>query len=200
MSLDALKTLAEAIQALVTALGLVAAGLWSYLLFVRNRQRYPRADLHHEVSVLDLTQKETLIHVRIVLKNIGGVLIRAILAQVHIGLVLPLQPEVAGSLRKGEDLVENQGSDIRWKTLGQRECSWKESPCEVEPGETEEFHFDIVIPSEIKVVEVYSYLKNEAKRKRSIGWRHTSFVWLDKAKTLYDKGRSRDDHEEGIRT
>jgi hypothetical protein len=201
MNLDSLKTLAEAIQALVTAIGLVAAGLWTYLLFVRRRQRFPRADFHHEVTIVDLTPHHTLIHVCIVLKNVGDVLIRAILAQVHVGRVLPLHGDVDSKLREGEDIVAPQDSDARWATLGQRECSWQEDPCEVEPGETEEFHFDVIVSSSIEVIEVCSYLKNEAKRKRNIGWRHTSFVWLERARRQQQKdakGESRDGHEEGI--
>jgi len=45
---------------------------------------------------------------------------------------------------------------------------------EIEPGESEEFHFDFTIHQSVSRVLVYSYLENATKRRRrkkqKIGW------------------------------
>jgi hypothetical protein len=189
MSLDEWKTLAETIQALTTSLGLLAAGLWSYLLFVKRRQRFPRAELWHEVALIRRSPNHAILHVKATLRNIGDVLIRVIAAKVHVGRVLPLTDEAMTKLEEGCDLVVAGEPDIRWPTVGSRECPWSERPCEIEPGESDDFHIDIPIEAGSGLVEVYSYFQNEVKKGRDIGWRHTSFVHIDQLCSLgVDKG------------
>jgi hypothetical protein len=97
-------------------------------------------------------------------------------------------------------LVLAKESDIRWPTLGLKESM---NACEIEPGEADEFHFDFVVSSEVEVVEICTYFKNEAKRVRNIGWRHTSLVRLETANLTAQskaKGGSKDGHEESTTT
>jgi len=44
---------------------------------------------------------------------------------------------------------------------------------ELEPGETEQIDFDFIIPP-LEVIEVYSHVNNEQKRKKEIGWNLTT--------------------------
>lgn len=187
MSLDDWKTLAETIQAFVTSLGLLAAGLWSYLLFVKRRQRFPRAELRHEVALIRPSPTHTILHVKATLRNVGDVLIRVVSARVHVGRVLPLTEEATTKLQEGCDLVSAGESDVRWPTVGSRECPWTENPCEIEPGESDDFHIDIPLETGGSILEVYSYFQNEAKKGRNIGWRYTSFFHLDKLASLGDE-------------
>jgi hypothetical protein len=45
---------------------------------------------------------------------------------------------------------------------------------EIEPNESETFHFDFVIDRGWKTVHVYSYIDNPRKRRKHIGWPLTS--------------------------
>jgi hypothetical protein len=186
MSLEEWKILAETIQALMTSLGLLAAGLWSYLLFVKRRQRFPRAELRHEVALISLSRTHHILHIKATLRNIGDVLVQVVAARAHVGRVLPLSAEAMSKLGQGCDLVLVGESDIRWTTMGLRECSWSDQPCEIEPGESDDFHFDVPVDAMDGVVEIYSYFQNEVKRGRKIGWRHASFVRLDQLRQVGD--------------
>jgi len=162
------KESAEAAQASATAVGLLAAGVWTYLLFVRNRERYPKARVEHVVNhwrssgtlVLRLT-------VRVM--NQGKVVIS--IGETR-ALVQALMPVSADQVSLERDLPLDT-SELDWPVVGTRECC--ANPClEVEPGETEELHFDFLLPHDLQKVSLYSYLRNQVKSGKEIGWNTTT--------------------------
>jgi flagellar biogenesis protein FliO len=50
MKLSDIKDIADVIQALFTSLAFIIGGAWTYLLFVRKRQRFPRAKIEHQIT------------------------------------------------------------------------------------------------------------------------------------------------------
>lgn len=70
------------------------------------------------------------------------------------------------------DRTKEDEAEAPWPLLSEVELSGEKD--EIEPGESEEFHFDFVIDPEIETVIVYSYVKNQIKRDREIGWNKTS--------------------------
>lgn len=76
--------------------------------------------------------------------------------------------------RVHRDPVARGSSEILWDTLGDRHCDFSGDGCEVEPGETEEFIFDFVIPSEVIKVQVYTHVENITKSTKNIGWNTTT--------------------------
>lgn len=180
--MDSLKTWAEIVEAGATTIALIAAGIWSYLLFVRQRQRFPRAEVSHRVACLELMPDNLLVHVCVVVKNLGSVLIRLREGHVQVQKVRPLPPEMAKDLDIGADLVAEGCSEVEWPVVGRHNCNWSTAPHEVEPGESDEFHFDFTVPTSTQTVEVYSYFRNTLKGDREIGWNHTTLVELSECR------------------
>jgi len=156
----------------ITALALVIAGLWTYILFVRKRQKYPRAKFTHKIIHRSVGIDRDLLRVTVNIGNSGDVLLRFVSGEVRVSQVLPLASELEESLRDGEDPVNTDEGEtqVAWSSLGTREKSWKAHEFEIEPEETDEVHFDFILDHTIQTVEIYSYFKNKKKYWREIGW------------------------------
>ncbi len=163
----------------ITSIGFIVAGSWTYLLFVRQRQRFPRAELAHKVAYVHVTDRQALVHVTVAVKNLGSVLIRLRQGYVQIQQVKPLPVDISNTLVAEGDPVGEGCTEVPWPLLGRRDCTWDSAPQEIEPGESEEFHFDFLIASEVQTIETYSYLRNMVKYDREIGWNHTTLCELE---------------------
>lgn len=167
------KDAADATASSVNVIALIVGAAWGYLLFVRRRQKYPRANVEHRIAHWPAGDRVVL-HVIVRISNIGEVAIRlkSILARVQ--QLVPVPHDVSEAITAGRDPVDANESEITWPLVGERACDWQEACREVEPGETEECHFDFVLPVELGMVEVYSYLRNVSKRPKDIGWNTTT--------------------------
>lgn len=78
----------------------------------------------------------------------------------------------------------NNEREFRWPS-----DEWEETlgACEVEPGENNQFHYDVRLKQAVEVVKVYSYYKNEVKKGRDIGWNLTTLYDLNAAQQQREK-------------
>lgn len=174
MEVGLVKDLAETLAAVMTAFGIGAAGTWTYLLFVKQRQRYPSAVLEQKVVQKQLSPQHRLVHVAISVRNSGTVLLSLRSAEARLQQVTPVPETIASSLERGEDPVLEGNTEIEWPLIDLREWSWAAGEAEVEPGEAEILDADFVVPADVSSVELYAYVKNESKKKREIGWSRTT--------------------------
>jgi hypothetical protein len=170
-ALNTVKDLFDIAQALATVIAIGVGGAWSYLLFVRTRQKYPRAKLEHKITHRNIPDGKILLHVGVTISNEGDVLLSLISTQTRIQKVLPVADHILDSIKKGEDPVEEGKTEIEWPLIGSsRKSEWEEGQREIEPGESDELIYDFIIDSGIQTVEVYTYVKNASKKQREIGW------------------------------
>lgn len=177
-SLSRVRDIAEIIQAAAAVSALVIGGVWTYLLFVRQRQRFPRAEVEHEIAWSPLTNDQALVHVSVEVKNVGNSLIRLTDGYVQIQQVRPLESALESRIVSGIDPVEDGCAEIEWPLLGRRDCDWQDEPREIEPGETDGFPFDFVIPVSVATIEVYSHFRNVIRHDRPVGWNLTTLCEL----------------------
>jgi len=173
------KTIADIVESVFTVIAFVLSGAWAYTLFVRKRQRYPRARILHRITHKPISDDKVLLHVGVVISNPGEILISLVSLEVRIQQVLPPAAELLDLLSQGQKLVKQGESEVAWPLIESRELSFDEREIEIEPGERERIPFDFVIDAEVQTVEVYSYIKNEVKRDREIGWNLTTLYDLD---------------------
>lgn len=170
MQLTELKDFANIVQAFFTSLAILIGGVWSYMLFVRKRQKYPRASIKHRIVCKPITNNKLLLHVAITIKSTGEVLLSLVSGEIHVQQVLPPTTDLLGLIDQGLDPVEEGRCEVSWPMVCSREFSWTKGEIEIEPGESDEFCYDFIIDASIKTIEVYSYFKNAKKRKSDIGW------------------------------
>lgn len=175
---DAL-VIAQTVEAIATTIGIAAAGVWTYLLFVRRRQRYPRATVSHAVSCFPLEDGRSILRVSARIINTSDVLLCFRYARTRLQHFYPLPTHIADRLNGGDDDPLASGEhELPWTVVAAREWQFPEQRAEVEPGETEVLHCDFVVPAVIERVLLYTYITNHEKRGRDIGWSDTTVVDL----------------------
>lgn len=178
MSLADWKALLEAAESGATVVALLVGGLWTYRLFVKNRERFPRAAVSHKAAVLNVSADKWLVQVESTVKNSGEVLLSLDAAWVRLQQVLPLPSAVGRRLASGQDPVLEEEQEVRWPVLVRRDWRWQPGSAEIEPGEEETLLADFFVDKTVEVVEVYTYVKNTSKRQRTIGWARTTLLRL----------------------
>lgn len=173
------KDRAQTVQAMATAIALIVAGFWTYLLFVQNREQAPKADMEHTFTRITLDSDRALLRVAAKVTNTGKVLFLAGDVTARVQQIIPLasleqcrRPECPSQLLSKTGNVRPDGKSIaQWPLLD----SYKGAPhFEMEPGESENLVFDLVIPISSSVVQVYTVLENRSKP--GVGWETYSVV------------------------
>jgi hypothetical protein len=162
------------------------------MLFVRRRQRYPRANVEHQILHWP-AEGRIVLHVIVRVTNVGEVVLRLRSTLARIQQLLPIPPDLAAAIADNTDPVEPNESEIQWPLVAERACDWNSAYHEVEPGEIEECHFDFILSPPLEKVEVYSYLRNLSKRGRDIGWNTTTVY-------SFTTGGERHGHEQDHQT
>ncbi len=167
-----MKELIEVVASGLTLLAIVVGGTWSYLLFIRTRQKYPSANINQEITYRRITPDRIWIRVTVTLQNTGKVLLSLVSGLTWVQQVLPLDTEIREKIDKLEDPVLKHESQIRWPLAEPaKELLWKKGEHEIEPSETDQVYFDFIVDSEIRTIVVYTYFSNVKKfRRSSLGW------------------------------
>lgn len=170
INISFLKDFSGIVQSLLTSLGLVIAGIWTYLLFIRQRLHYPKVKIDLSVTDAVLHNESRLVHAEIRLENVGNVIFCSDYAELRLRQVVPVPDEINKVIETGDDPVQEGKSEIVWPMLFNREWKWDSKCFEIEPGEPDSLHADYVIPEYIDVIEFYFYIANAKKKKSGLGW------------------------------
>jgi hypothetical protein len=173
-SMSAAKDITEAFKNLSEAVGIIVGGIWTWMLFVKKRLRFPRAELTHRIMHRVLADGQRLLHLDVVISNTGECLLSLISGKTWIQQMEPVPEEFLDMLRKQEDLIKEGQTEYEWPLLAERETDWTKEPVEIEPGETHQITYDLVVDSDAGTVEIYTYFKNARRKDREIGWTLTS--------------------------
>jgi hypothetical protein len=178
--LEQALSVAQIAEAAMTAIGIIVAGVWTYVLFVRRRLRYPRAAISHTSYSFRLADGRTLLRVSAKMTNVGEVLLWFRHARTRVQHLYPLPAHIAAlTASTTGDPVAKGEYELPWTVLCAREWTYEDGQAQIEPGESEVLHCDFVIPAGVKKVLVYTHVTNHVKRGHEIGWSDTVVVDLD---------------------
>lgn len=177
MKLTDIKDIADIVQAVVTAFALIIGGIWSYMLFVRKRQRYPRAKIEHQVTQRIAGTDATLLSITVIISNPGDVLLSLIKGEIEVRQVLPPEGSFLQLLNGDKTALSRRVELIDWPLLFPYEEDWKKEKrtIEIEPGESEHFLFALLIHAEVKIIYINSFFHNAKKRRKDLGWSLETF-------------------------
>lgn len=164
-----LKDSTEALQAVITALALIIGGLWTYLIFVRRRQRFPRATLQQAVSCRRVAPDYLLLSIDLTVANAGEVLLTLAEASIVVQQVLPALHTLRGAAEQARRTGCEALEVLTWPTLVAREEQWPAGAVEIEPGERHELHYDLLVATSVETVRIVSHVRNRSKR-RPLWW------------------------------
>ena len=142
------------------------------MLFVKKRQKFPRANITHKISHIPISNNKVPLRVTAMIYNKGDVLISLHSGTTRVQQVLPLSQDMINDINKDKDLVPKGMTEIEWPLIGKdRDSNWKKGEFEIEPGEKDQIPYDFIIDADIETVVVYSHFRNvKKKRSRNIGW------------------------------
>lgn len=89
-TLASAKRWLDVIQATLTCAGIIVGGLWTYILFVKDREDNWQATLEQSVTSATLAPDGHIVQVTLSIRNTGHTLMHVTKAQVAIQRVLPL--------------------------------------------------------------------------------------------------------------
>ncbi len=183
-SLETVKLVSDVASNAITIAGVAIGGWWTYRTFIRERTRWPKANLELAISHRDLTPDQTFLHVKVKVHNAGRGLMTLTKLRVDVRQVLPLADGSAKALGDGSLIRPGRWMaewPIRPQDHHKRLWPGKESEAEprIEPGENDEFGSDFLVPSTWETVHVYVYVTNAALKGRDeLGWTVTSYYDL----------------------
>lgn len=174
------KEIADLIEAILTSVGIIVAGIWSYLLFIKRRQKYPRAVVEHYISHRRIDDNAILLVVDSKVTNIGDVLLSLTSAETRIQQILPLDAEMLQAIGQGKPIVQEDDTEAVWPLIHSKKSNWTRRDFQIEPGESDHIRYDFILVHGVQTIEVYTYIDNESIRSRKIGWSTTTLYDLDR--------------------
>lgn len=150
------KDLAQTLAAVATTIAIIVAGVWTYRLFIDQRTSEPRPRVTQEVTHHPLTQDTTLLHVIFRVENIGHVKMDLGPALTIVRQISPADSGFVSDLRARRPYHADDSTKVLWPILAQRVYSF--DGVIVEPGETEFWALDFLVPISADVVTVQSGL------------------------------------------
>ena len=166
VTLNGWKTVSDIASDVATIGAVVVGAIWAYLAFIRERARWPRAQLWLDFDERLLYDEKAFLDVKVRVKNEGRGRLRFADFRVDLYRVAPLDAPTRRKIENGTQFDPGQ-VQASWKLLGQHRRDFESTTrAELEPGEMEDFHFDFFISPELETVSVYAYVENEFKSKR----------------------------------
>ena len=176
------KEKVETAQAIVTIAAVFVGGVWTYNVFIKERHEYPHANIEQKLSHVALSEQVSLLRVGVELTNTGNSLMRIGQSIIRVQQILPSLPCpknggcAANEVNEAIKQIERQGDHFTWPLIAERNNSFT-PPFDIEPGEKQTLEIEFAIPSEVKVVRVYAYFRNDQKFKdgSEVGWTASSY-------------------------
>jgi hypothetical protein len=169
------ESLSDILSIAVTASVALGGAIWGYRTYRQRRSIFPKANLSQKVKAIRLTDDKVCLHISTRIQNRGDVLISIRSATNTVYQILPLDSSIQEELGGQGKLYDNISKEINWPKLDSRKVDWGNNYIEIEPGEEDTVHFDLLIPASIELIDVYTYFQNVAKRGRDIGWETQGF-------------------------
>lgn len=179
MTLTQWGSTAELIESVATTMALILGGIWTYLLFVTKREKFPRAKISNSITILGMVNGQRIVRVTVLVENLGNVLLELVSGKVTVKSVKPAPPEWARHLACGKSLERTPELEYKWPTLESFPLGWEDGGYIIEPREDQGFNFDLLVDGSVRGIEVYSYIKDVSERKRELGWNKTTVHELE---------------------
>src|SRR5262249_52547585 len=135
----------QIVQAITTVAAIIIGGVWTYLLFIQQRQAFPRLKIEHAVTHLALQDNRELLLLDITHTNVGAVKLSLPSADIRI---YELAEPAADDLAPPSDQIPTGPSDL-WEVIDGRRQTWRPDELVVEPGESDTLHYEFLLNQDV---------------------------------------------------
>lgn len=166
----------QILESIVTIIAIIVGGIWTYILFIRNREKYPKADITHKIQKIK-RESDIIVRLTIGIENLGKVKLPIQFGEIRLQQIKPSTSTIAEAVERFQKIGNTEKNEIEWPLLEERGFSFKKDKYELEPTEKENFEFDFVLGLEIEVIQFYTHIENAFKEDK--GWNYTSIHELN---------------------
>jgi hypothetical protein len=125
------KGLFDIIQSLITSAGIIVGGIWTYMVFVRQRLGFPRVTIDLSIHDTILPGSLRYVHAELKIANTGSVLLRSHRAELRLRQVVPIPECLELIIREGYDPVLTGKTEVEWPLIAGREWEWQAGSFEI---------------------------------------------------------------------
>lgn len=170
------QNLLQNLESVATILAILIGGVWTYILFIKNREKFPKADITHRIEKIN-RKNDVIVRLTIEIKNLGKVKLPVKSGEVRLQQIKPSTSTVIDAIERFQENKNAKKREIGWPILEERLFSFEKDEYELEPTEKEHFEFDFILDQEIDVIQFYTHIKNVFKADK--GWNYTSIHELN---------------------
>lgn len=147
----------------LTAVALLLGGWWTLFVLQRRRSHEVRAEIKHSVD-LWMHGTTQVLRLAVSLRNCGDVAINP-------GVSFTSVQKPPARLPVAQDLVEKA-----WQEFERIDHPWASHLVVVEPGETETYYHDVVVPTECRYVQVATVVECEDGGDEELNWDEVTLI------------------------
>lgn len=169
MEIEQYDKFVEFFNHILTAVGVIIGAFWTYHLFIKNRQKYPKAEIEHKIEIRDvLGENFQLITLLVTVKNISQILLPVEEYSVEIFQILPAI-DLKDKIEKG---YFNQSKSLELPNNASifKVTKKTKSNMEIEPTEKVLLAHSVIVPKGIQTISVHSVVHNPSKSKKQFVW------------------------------
>lgn len=197
MTITDFESLSSSAESIATIIALIIGAWWTYLIFVRKREKYPRAKTTHSLLSLGEVAGKTLVRVSVKVENVGDVLLSLTTGLVRIQIMRPVPSTLQAQIENGGTLQRTKEQEFQWPLWDEFPLAWSEAGYKIEPKESEEFHFDSSLDNTVEAVQVYSYFQNVLEKRRELGWNCTTVQPIKRKALMENKQQHAEEIKQG---
>ena len=169
-------SLAEIVLSCVTALAIVAGGIFAAYKWQIFRDFEPHLTITHEVSHRSIGDNYVHIDVTATLHNSSRVKMEFLKGFVRLQRIAPVSDEEVESLY-AQVFVDKVYDDLQWPILDEAPLSWDRDELIIEPGERHQEAYEFIVAKAVRAVIIYTYFYNSRPSqpsRSSEGWGATT--------------------------
>lgn len=169
MDIEQYDKLIEFFNHILTAVGVMVGAFWTYHLFIKNRQKYPKAEIEHNIEIRDILDEDfQLITLLVTVKNISQILLPVEVYSVEIFQILPAI-ELNEKNEKGY-FKQSKALELPNNTSIFKVTKKTKSNMEIEPTEKILLAHSVIVQKGIQTISVHSVVHNPSKSKKQFVW------------------------------
>jgi hypothetical protein len=159
---------------ILTIVALALGGFWSLRIYVKQRNDAFAVDVKQSVVVIQIPHR-WLLKVTATISNVGETRVELTPWRYPADVLLPLTPEVEKAMATAAAFSE---SSAPWPAIAGATLSDEDFGFYIEPGATQAESANIILPTWVEAVEVYSFFSGPPDLTR--GWWDRTFIDLRK--------------------
>lgn len=193
---DNLKV-AQIIQAILTSAGIIIAAVSGYIVFVRQREAFPRVKISHRLRYDHLENDQALISLDVTVTNVSKVRVILPKYEIIVAQMLPPEDELKEFITDKKLDMSRSGVGLtisQWKILARdsKDKTPSSLPTELEPGEVLPLNRNFLIRDSATLIQVMSKFPNQMRKSNALDWEHrTIYEISQEKKAIEDVGQSK---------